>query len=163
MLTQYGQVVYSCVSRIVARREDAEEVYQDVFVKAFQGIDSYDEQQASLITWLCRIAYNESLNFVRRHKLSLVYSEESSYDLNNQQDELSDADDEPPNEQKIQLMEAAMELLPREEQAILSMYYYEGLSLKEIAFITNSNPSTVGSKLCRIRRRLYSIIKSQIR
>ena len=55
----YGPVVYRMVQRIVTCREDAEEVYQDVFVKALRGIGSFDGRQASLTTWLKSIAYHE--------------------------------------------------------------------------------------------------------
>ena len=65
LLTEYGPAVFRMVQRIVVCREDAEEVYQDVFVKALRGIGGYDSRQASLSTWLNRIAYHESLNFVR--------------------------------------------------------------------------------------------------
>ena len=66
VLRLYGTMVFRQVARIVTCQEDAEEVYQDVFVKVFRNIQSYDSRQASLATWMSRIAYNESLNFVRR-------------------------------------------------------------------------------------------------
>ena len=59
LLTEYGPAVFRMVQRIVTRREDAEEVYQDVFVKALRGIEGYNPRQASLATWLGRIAYHE--------------------------------------------------------------------------------------------------------
>ena len=64
------------VRRIVVRQEDAEEVYQDVFVKALQGIGNYDSRKASLATWLNRIAYHEALNFVRKRHPNIVYMED---------------------------------------------------------------------------------------
>ena len=59
ILTEYGPAVWRMVQRIVTRREDAEEVYQDVFIKALRGIEGYNPSQASLATWLNRIAYHE--------------------------------------------------------------------------------------------------------
>ena len=76
LLTEYGPAVFRMVQRIVTRREDAEEVYQDVFVKALRGIEGYDSRQASLATWLNRIAYHESLNFVRGKKPNIVYMDD---------------------------------------------------------------------------------------
>ena len=66
LLAEYGPAVFRTVQHIVPRREDAEEVYQDVFVKALQGIGTYDPQKASLATWLSRIAYREAISFLRR-------------------------------------------------------------------------------------------------
>ena len=76
LLSDYGPTVLRMVSRIVTRREDAEEVYQDVFMKALRGIAGYRPQQASLSTWLSRIAYNESLNFLKGQKATYVYMDD---------------------------------------------------------------------------------------
>lgn len=156
LLTEYGPAVFRMVQRIVQRREDAEEVYQDVFVKALRGIETFAPQKATLKTWLCRIAYNESLNFVRRLKPNLVYMDDSNL--------LSDAtevpEDAPFNEETIALLERALMLLPPHEQAIISMFYYEERSLADIAYITASTPSTIASRLSRLRKKLYRIIKT---
>ena len=57
-------------------------------------------------------------------------------------------------------MEQALAKLPPNEQAIVSMFYYDNMSLADIAFVTSSIPSTVGSQLSRIRKKLYRIIKT---
>ena len=156
LLTAFGPVVFRMVQRIVTCREDAEEVYQDVFVKALRGIGGYDPRRASLATWLCRIAYHESLNFVRNKKPAIVYMEEQ--DLNCESLEV--ADEAPPDEQTIEQLEKALAMLPPKEQTVVSMFYYDNMSLADIAFVTGSIPSTVGSRLSRIRRKLYRIIKT---
>ena len=58
LFTTYGPAVYRMVQRIVTCREDAEEVYQDVFFKALRSIGGFDSRQASLATWLKSIAYH---------------------------------------------------------------------------------------------------------
>ena len=156
MLAAYGPAVFRMVQRIVTLREDAEEVYQDVFVKALRSIGSYDPRQASLATWLNRIAYHESLNFVRGKKPTIVYMDDCSLST----DALEAADDVTQDEQTIQQLEQALAMLPPHEQAIVSMFYYDNLSLADIAYVTGSIPSTVGSQLSRIRKKLYRIIKS---
>ena len=157
LLTLYGQMVFRLVTRIVERREDAEEVYQDVFVKAFCNIGTYDENQATLATWLGRIAYNESLNFVRRKTPMFVYIDDHEGDSGDVEDE----GDGQYDEQNIERMEQAMEQLPPHEQNLLSMYYFDHLSMKEIAYITDSIPTTVASQLCRIRKKLYAIMQKR--
>ncbi|MBR6828171.1 MAG: sigma-70 family RNA polymerase sigma factor [Prevotella sp.] len=156
LLTEYGPTVFRMVQRIVTRREDAEEVYQDVFVKALRGIEGYNPRQASLATWLGRIAYHESLNFVRGKKPNIVYIDDSELGI----DTLEAPDDAPPDEQTIRQLEQALAMLPSHEQAIVSMFYYDNMSLADIAFVTGSIPSTVGSQLSRIRKKLYRIIKT---
>ena len=149
-------MVFRMVQRIVTRREDAEEVYQDVFVKVLRGIGGYDSRQASLSTWLNRIAYHESLNFVRGKKPTIVYMDDRDLGL----DTLEDPGDAPQDEETIRQLEQALAKLPPHEQAIVSMFYYDNMSLADIAFVTGSITSTVGSQLSRIRKKLYRIIKT---
>ena len=156
LLTEYGPAVFRMVQRIVTCREDAEEVYQDVFVKAMRGIEGYNPRQASLATWLGRIAYHESLNFVRGKKPDIVYMDDRDTGI----DTLEAPDYAPHDEQTIEQLEQALAMLPSHEQAIVSMFYYDNMSLADIAFVTGSIPSTVGSQLSRIRKKLYRIIKT---
>ena len=68
-------------------------------------------------------------------------------------------EDAPFDEEIIKQLEKALSLLPPHEQAIISMFYYEERSLADIAYVTGSIPSTIGSQLSRIRKKLYRIIK----
>ena len=155
LLSDYGPAVLRMVSRIVTRREDAEEVYQDVFMKALRGIAGYKPQQASLNAWLSRIAYNESLNFVRGQKATYAYMDDLGLDTQDEPDEA------PHNEETITQLEQALGMLPPHEQAIIHMFYYDNMSLADIAFVTGSIPTTVGSQLSRIRKKLYRMIKTR--
>ena len=158
LVGDYGPAVFQMVRRIVERQEDAEEVWQDVFVKALRGIGSYDSRKASLSTWLCRIAYHESLNFVRTRRPDIVYMDEHDLGLNG----LDDTPEESANDsQTVQALEEALEMLPPHEQAVITMFYYDNMSLADIAYVTGSIPSTIGSQLSRIRKKLYRIIKSK--
>lgn len=157
LLMRYGQMVFRLVKRIVTQQEDAEEVYQDVFVKAFRSINTFDESQATLVTWLGRIAYHESLNFVRGKTPMWVYIDEHDGDLQDVEDEAEALYDE----QTIERMEQAIELLPPPEQSLLSMFYFEHLSMNEIAYVTNSIPTTVASQLCRIRKKVYKLMQKR--
>ena len=156
LLATYGEMVFRMVQRIVTCREDAEEVYQDVFVKALRNIGSYDPRQASLATWLNRIAYHESLNFVRGQKPVIVSMDDRYLGI----DAMEDPEDGPPDEETIRQLEQALAKLPHHEQAIVSMFYYDNMSLADIAYVTGSITSTVGSQLSRIRKKLYRIIKT---
>ena len=154
LLAIYGPMVFRLVIRMVGQREDAEEIYQDVFVKALTKIDTFDSEKASLSTWLSRIAYHEAVNYLRRSHTDLVYMDDN--ELSTAYEEIPDA---PRDEQSIQQLEKAMVLLPQADQTLLSLFYYENMSLQDIAYVVGSIPSTVGSRLSRIRRKLYQIIK----
>ena len=159
MLDRYGRDVFAQVVRLVTVTENAEEVYQDVFMKVFSNIKRYDEQRSSLKTWVSRIAYNEAISFLRRRSTPTIYFE----DHGNEAQELSDAEvDETfghANQETVQLIRAALKHLPPEERAIITMFYYEEMSLKEIAYVTEPIPTTVASKLSRTRKKLCRIIK----
>ena len=75
-LQRYGKGIFAQVARLVPGKEDAEEVYQDVFVKAFTHIGQYDEARSSLRTWLSRIAYNAAVDRLRHQRQAVVYFED---------------------------------------------------------------------------------------
>ena len=156
LLKTYGPAVYRMIQRIVTCREDAEEVYQDVFVKALRGIEGFNSSHSSLATWLKSIAYHESLNFVRGRKPYIVSMDDSCVGI----DTMDEPDDALQNEQTIQQLEQVLTMLPPHEQAVVSMFYYDNMSLADIAFVTGSNTSTIGSQLNRIRKKLYRMIKT---
>ena len=158
-IDRYGREVFAQVVRLVAVTENAEEVYQDVFMKVFTNIGQHDARRASLRTWILRIAYNEAISFLRRKRMPVVYFEDRGHEA----DKLSDAEvDEAlghANAETVQLIRAALKHLPPEERALVTMFYYEERSLKEIADITESIPTTVASRLSRTRKKLCRIIK----
>ena len=154
LVSDYGAAVFQMVRRIVERQEDAEEVYQDVFMKALRGIAGYKPQQASLSTWLSRIAYNESLNFLKGQKATYVYMDDLGLGMQDEPDEV------PHNEETLAQLEQAFGMLPPHEQAIIHMFYYDNMSMADIAFVTGSIPTTVGSQLSRIRKKLYRLMKT---
>jgi RNA polymerase sigma-70 factor (ECF subfamily) len=159
LLERYGNDVFAQVARLVPVLENAEEVYQDVFVKVFMNIDKYDEAKSSLKTWISRIVYHESISFLRHKSMPTIYYE----DREGEAEKLSETEVEAtfgqPNPDTVQLIRAALKHLPPDERAIITMFYYEELSLKEIAFVTESIPTTVASKLSRTRKKLCKIIK----
>ena len=161
LLQQYGSRVFAQIARVVHRQEDAEEVYQDVFVKAFRSIASYNPDKASLATWLLRIAYHEALNFVRgsdRHTISLDdYRPQAESIPESEMDMLLDRADH----EAVDTIEQAIAKLGTAEQSLIAMFYYDELSTKEIAYITGSTPATIASRLFRTRQKLYHIIKSK--
>ena len=158
-LERYGNEVFAQVARMLPAVEDAEEVYQNVFVKVFKNIERYDAKKSSFRTWISRIAYNEAITWLRHKRQAVIYFE----DREGRAEQLSDAEVEEtlghPNEETVQLIRAALKHLLPEERAIVTMFYYEEMSLREIAYVTESIPTTVASKLSRTRKKICKIIK----
>lgn len=160
LLRLYGRMVFAQIVRMVTRQEDAEEIYQDVFVKVFGNIASYDEGEASLSTWINRIAYYESISFLRKRKDRLVYVDDRvvNFDgiLEQQVDDTLDNGDE----KTVLLIERALKFIPPSEQAIVTMFYFDDMSIKDIAYITESTSAAVAQRLSRTRKKLYHVINS---
>ena len=155
-VNQYSQQVLDFTTRMVGNRADAEELAQNAFVKAFNKFEKF-EQRASFLTWVSRIAYNESINHLKRRKLHYVDIDEVPVDeCNLLYDELSTG-----NEERIKLMEDAINTLPPDERMLVHLYYYEDKPLNEIAYVMDAEPNALAVRLHRIRKKLLITIKQK--
>ena len=149
----YSQRVLDFTSQMMPDAEDAREVAQDAFVKAFRSLSSF-RFQSSFYTWICRIAYHESINRLRRKQIHYVdMTEIPALEVD---DELSTG-----SEERIALMEEAIDDLPSDERMLLHLYYYEDRPLREIAYIMDVETSALATRLHRIRRKLLLMIKQK--
>lgn len=158
MVCRYAERVFAMIARQVTDVMDAQELAQDTFLRAFSRIDSYDPQKASLSTWLCRIAYRLTLDFLKRRSPAIV-----SIDIEKEWTDISDeqleAELSTGNEERIGLLEQVMDSLPDDEQMLLTLYYFEDHPLTEIAYITGVDAKVLANRLYRIRKKLYMIMK----
>ena len=158
LVARYGQTVFSMILRMVGNEARAEELTQDTFIKFFETVDRYDPQRASLTTWLCRLAYRLVVDELRRRHLPTISMEEVvGADTDDFDDFLLDETED--REVMLNQLDQAVRQLPIEEQNLLTMFYYEHQSLHDIAFIVGAKDSTLRMKMCRIRKKLYDIMK----
>ena len=157
-LDRYGQQVFVLVDRIVSCQEDAEELTQDVFLKAFQQLSSF-KAESSFSTWIYRIATNEAISAVRKKKSDTIRLDESVF-FNLSESQVDEAlEDE--SEEQLQRLQRAMEQLEADERALITLYYMEERPLMEVAFILGMTEGNAKVKLHRIRKKLYIFIKNQ--
>ena len=161
LVRQYAPQVIDFAQRIVTSREDAEEVAQDAFVKAFHSLSSF-RGDSSLLTWLLRIAYHEALNRRRRRRPPTVDIDAASVvsgfaPLTSDEE----ADLSTGREERILLLEEAIGLLPPDDQLLLHLYYYDDRPLRDIGYIMDAEPNALGVRLHRIRKRLQTMIRQQ--
>ena len=157
-LDRYGHQVFVLIDRIVACQEDAEELTQDVFLKAFQQLSSF-KAESSFSTWIYRIATNTALSVVRKKKDEVVRLEDSAFaNLSDSQVDEALEDD---SEEQLQRLQRAMEQLDADERALISLYYIEEKPLMEVAFILGFTEANVKTKLYRLRKKMYVLIKNQ--
>ena len=149
----YSQQVLDFTSRMMPDAEDAREVAQDAFVKAFRSLASF-RFQSSFCTWVCRIAYHESLSRLRRKQIHYVdITDIPTMEID---EELSTG-----SEERIALMEEVIDALPPDEQMLLHQYYYEDRPLREISYIMDVDANTLATRLHRIRKKLLKLIKQK--
>ena len=157
-LDRYGQQVFVLVDRIVSCQEDAEELTQDVFLKAFQQLSSF-KAESSFSTWIYRIATNVAISAVRKKKNDTIHLDESVF-FNLSESQVDEAlEDE--SEEQLQRLQRAMEQLEADERALITLYYMEERPLMEVAFILGMTEGNAKVKLHRIRKKLYIFIKNQ--
>lgn len=158
LLERYERPVHSLIRQIILSREDAEELTQDVFVKAFRSLDSF-RGGCSFSTWLHRIAYNTAISATRKRKFTFPVFEENA--LNNIPDETVDLylnSDE--DEELLQKLEQAVELLDNEEKALISLYYTQEKPINEISAILQISPENVKVRLFRTRKKIVAMINN---
>ena len=157
-LDRYGQQVFVLVDRIVSCQEDAEELTQDVFLKAFQQLSSF-KAESSFSTWIYRIATNVAISAVRKKKNETIRLDESVF-FNLSESQVDEAlEDE--SEEQLQRLQRAIEQLQADERALITLYYMEEKPLSEVAFILGMTEGNAKVKLHRIRKELYIFIKDQ--
>ena len=155
MFDRYAQEVFAMIVRQVSSVMDAEELTQDTFLRAFSHIDSYDPGRASLATWLCRIAYRLTLDFLKRRHPFIVPIDDSEVWQTDISDEQLEAELSTGNEERIQKLELLIDDLPPDERLLLTLHYYENRSLDECSFIMDATPHALANRLYRIRKKLY--------
>ena len=157
-LDRYGQQVFVLVDRIVSCQEDAEELTQDVFLKAFQQLSSF-KAESSFSTWIYRIATNLAISAVRKKRNDVLRLDDSVFA--NLSDTQVDEALEDESEEQVERLQQAMNQLEADERALITLYYLEEKPLVEVAFILGLTEGNAKVKLHRIRKKLYVLIKNQ--
>ena len=159
LVCRYAERVFAMIVRQVDEM-DAQELAQDTFLRAFSHIDSYDPQKASLSTWLCRIAYRLTLDFLKRRRPLIVSIEESEVWQTDVSDEQLESELSTGREERIQRLQELIDELPDEERLLLTLYYFEDRPLTEIAYITGIEPGPLANRLYRTRKKLLLKLKN---
>ena len=159
MVCHYAERVFAMIVRQVPNVMDAQELTQDTFLRAFSHIDSYDAHKASLSTWLCRIGYRLTLDFLKRRRPFIVSMEDRQEWQMDISDEELEKELSTGREERIQRLEAVIDELPADERMLLTLYYYEDRPLTEIAYITGIDAKALANRLYRTRKKLFRKLK----
>lgn len=142
--------------RIVSNRQDAEDIVQESFLKAFQKMYQIKEE-TNLGAWLKRIVINASLDSVRKNKDEFWLEETTILDTKTEVDLV---ENENCTEVSVKKIMACMNLLKEKYRIILNLYMIEDYTHKEIGKILNMNESTVRNQYRRGKNQLIQLIKA---
>jgi RNA polymerase sigma-70 factor (ECF subfamily) len=153
LVERYQSLVYSLVIRMVRHRQDAQDIAQDVFVKAYSSLGSF-RGESRFSTWLCRIAYTTAVSYARRQR-----PDRAGIEIQHEHDTCADNDDSSLREDLLQRLQRSLDQLPAGDAVIVSLYYRHDRPVDEIASITGLSVSNVKIRLYRIRKKLHEEIK----
>lgn len=153
----FSPSVYSTVQRLTGRVEVAEELTQDVFLRAFKALSGYDSRRASFHTWLQRIAYNVATSHLRRQPQpeAMPIDEDLMADSSMEEAGLPKAFDSE-DEDSVEALVRVVETLPPEDQHLLTLYYHENQTLQEISYVMQVSIAALSQRLKKIRKKIYT-------
>lgn len=160
LVERYQNFVFTIALRIVKHREEAEEVAQDSFIKAFDSLVSF-RGEAKFSSWLYRIVYHKSLDRIKKNKRAQSFQfieEVTSNDL----DGIENGLDFMLLEERKEMIGRCINELSGTDAVLIELYYFEELSIKEIVQITGLTEDNIKIKLYRGRKKLFNLLKAYI-
>src|ERR1051326_1032277 len=152
IMIRYERQIYRICYRFVDNREDAMDLAQEIFIKAFEHLATF-RRESSLKTWLYRIAMNHCINHVKKHSQEFVEVTEYTGSVHSRvQDQLED------REQR-EHFRRLVKLLPPKQKAILELRINEQLSYEEIARISGRSISTIKASVFFALEKLRKLVK----
>ena len=151
LMREYYPFVYTIVIRIVDNPHDVEEVVQDTFLSAYQGLAQL-EDTTKFKSWLAEIARNCARQWIRKQRGKTVSLDEVSEGIL----QTEDSPDErlAQQEQREELIRRTMEMLPQKDRDIARAFYLEGASYDELTSTHGLSYNAVAFRLFRIKRQL---------
>ena len=147
---------YNLAFRICGNHEEAEEIAQDAFVKAFRSLKNF-KMKSRFGTWLYRIVYNTAVSMVRSRKKGILSLEDFPAEIIDFLGE-NGSEDEAEKEYRNSLINFALQKITDEERGLISFYYFDEMTIEEISDITGISKSNIKVKLFRARQRMIEII-----
>jgi RNA polymerase sigma-70 factor (ECF subfamily) len=157
IVDRHKNKAFNLAFRICGNREEAEEVSQDSFLKAYRSLASF-KMQSSFATWFYRIVYNTAISNVRLKRKGILSLEDFPADAT---DFIGGniSEEEAETEYRNSLINFALQKISEEERGLVSLFYYEEMSTEEISDVTGISKSNIKVKLFRARQKMLEIIE----
>ena len=157
LANRHKDYAFTVAYKIAGTREDAEEIAQDAFIKAFQALSSFN-QESKFTTWFYRIVFNADLMFKRKNRIQtedIELSQSAQYVA-------ADTDRNLKISEQRQYIQKALNHLSSDDVMIITLFYLKEQSLEEIAQVVGISAETVKVKLCRARKRLAETMSKML-
>jgi RNA polymerase sigma-70 factor (ECF subfamily) len=159
LYAQYERLVFRYAYHVLGNRDDADDMLQETFVRAYQAIGGF-RGQAGLHTWLLKIC----ANLIRNHRRQELRRREISLEGQPEYALRADLGEGPQavmeRAQDTELLRLALQSLPPNQRELIALREYEGLSYQEISQVLGGSPITIRVKLFRARNRLKERFES---
>lgn len=160
LVNQYKDLVFTLAMKMVKNREEAEEVSQDTFIKVYTSLDKFNGD-SKFSTWIYKVTYNTCLDRLKKYKREQhvvaidEFTERQVKTIENALDAIED-------QERKEAIASCLNLLPSDDSFLLSLFYFEELSLDEIAKIVGIKANNVKVKLFRSRKKLLTLFKERL-
>jgi RNA polymerase sigma-70 factor (ECF subfamily) len=162
LVKRHQRFIFTLAMRFAKNREDAEEIAQDCFIKAYRSLASF-QKQSKFSTWLYSIVYTTAMTFLRKKRIDTdsIDDENTYIQLENQSPGMSNNMAETKS-RSYYLNQAIEQLLP-DDATIITLFYMSEQSLDEIGQALGIDPNTVKVKLFRARQRLKEKLEKNLK
>ncbi|MEO6893716.1 MAG: sigma-70 family RNA polymerase sigma factor [Ginsengibacter sp.] len=160
LVDRYKDFVFTLSLKMLQSREEAEEAAQDTFIKVFRSLKSF-KKESKFSTWLYKISYNNCLDRIKKQKRNrpvLELNEFNEHEVISIMNVLETIEEN----ERMKMIRDCLGLLQPEESFLITLYYFNENSLKEISEIMNINENNLKIKLFRVRKKLAGILKSNL-
>ncbi len=159
LVIRYQEKVYWVVRRMIPDHDDADDITQNVFIKAYQSLHAF-KGDSGFYTWIYRIAINLSLNEIRRKKIRKIFSIDDESAV-----QLQSGDDHPleqiEQKERTALIRKAIDRLPEKQKKVFVLRYFEELSYEEIAAILKTSVGGLKANYFHAVKKIGEMIKNE--
>lgn len=161
LVNAYKDLVFTLALRMLRHREEAEEAAQDAFIKAYKSLDKF-KGDSKFSTWIYRVTYNTCLDSIKKNKKHINNVSIDEFTIN-KIETIDNALEEMIKAEKSNLIKQCINRLPSEDSYILTLYYFEELTLEELSKIIDVSSNTLKVKLFRARKKLAVILEKHLK
>ena len=168
LVRKYQERIYATVYHMTSNHEDANDLTQETFIKAYRALKSF-KGDSSFYTWIYRIAVNKTINFLKQRKNRVHMSlNDMDFNAENDPDMVALVSDKTPRRdlgiaELSEKLNAALQKLSEPHRMVVTLHDVQGLSHDEIAKIMDCNVGTVRSRLFYARQQLQATLSDYLK